>query len=172
MHRQRSKSDPEAGNPPYAAPVTVRPPQERRTDSISFGKREGPGASEIRTRRNHWVLFRFEHDLPQNRLLKSDLRKRKPRRQINSTSEGTLIYGSNRRRDETWRFSAFGQNTSCVIFPKNEKTDQKTGRRRILKMVQGRRSWTNFSPLPQKCEFSNSLKMGLSIISKNSLRDS
>ena len=57
---QRSKSDPEAGNPPYAAPVTVRPPQERRTDSISFGKREGPGASEIQTRRNQWGLLRFE----------------------------------------------------------------------------------------------------------------
>ena len=61
---------------------------------------------------------------------------------------------------------------SLKISPKNEKTDQKTGRRRILKMVQGRRSWTNFSPLPQKCEFSNSLKMGLSTISKISPRDS
>ena len=31
---------------------------------------------------------------------------------------------------------------------------------------------TNFSLSPQNCEFSNSLKTGLSIISKNSLRDS
>ena len=37
---------------------------------------------------------------------------------------------------EKWRFSAFGQNASWAqIYPRNEKTDQKTGRRRILKMV-------------------------------------
>ena len=37
---------------------------------------------------------------------------------------------------EKWRFSAFGQNASWAqIYPQNEKTDQKTGRRRILKMV-------------------------------------
>ena len=37
---------------------------------------------------------------------------------------------------EKWRFSAFGQNASWAqIYPRNEKTDQKTGRRRIKKMV-------------------------------------
>ena len=37
---------------------------------------------------------------------------------------------------EKWRFSAFGQNASWAqIYPQNEKTDQKTGRRRIKKMV-------------------------------------
>ena len=37
---------------------------------------------------------------------------------------------------EKRRFSAFGQNASWAqIYPRNEKTDQKTGRRRILKMV-------------------------------------
>ena len=37
---------------------------------------------------------------------------------------------------EKWRFSAFGQNASWAqIYPQNEKTDQKTGRWRILKMV-------------------------------------
>ena len=39
---------------------------------------------------------------------------------------------------EKWRFSAFGQNASWAqIYPRNEKTDQKTGRRRILKLVGG-----------------------------------
>ena len=38
---------------------------------------------------------------------------------------------------EKWRFSAFGQNASWAqIYPQNEKTDQKTDRRRILKMVE------------------------------------
>ena len=38
---------------------------------------------------------------------------------------------------EKWRFSAFGQNASWAqIYPRNEKTDQKTGRRRIEKMVE------------------------------------
>ena len=38
---------------------------------------------------------------------------------------------------EKWRFSAFGQNASWAqIYPQNEKTDQKTGRWRILKMVE------------------------------------
>ena len=37
---------------------------------------------------------------------------------------------------EKWRFSTFGQNASWAqIYPQNEKTDQKTGRRRILKLV-------------------------------------
>ena len=41
---------------------------------------------------------------------------------------------------EKWRFSAFGQNASWAqIYPQNEKTDQKTGRWRILKMVGGTR---------------------------------
>ena len=40
------------------------------------------------------------------------------------------------------------------------------------KMVEVRRLWTNFSLHPQNCEFFKSLKVGLSIISKNSLRDS
>ena len=37
---------------------------------------------------------------------------------------------------EKWRFSAFGQNASWAqIYPRNEKTDRKTGRWRIKKMV-------------------------------------
>ena len=42
---------------------------------------------------------------------------------------------------------------SLKISPRNEKTDQKTGRRRILKMVQVRRSWTNFSPPSENANF-------------------
>ena len=38
---------------------------------------------------------------------------------------------------------------SLKISSKNEKNDQKTGRRRIFKMVQVKRFWTNFSPPPK-----------------------
>lgn len=53
---------------------------------------------------------------------------------------------------EKWRFSAFGQNASWAqIYPQNEKTDQKTGRRRILKMVEYRRLELLTPTLPVWC---------------------
>ena len=65
---------------------------------------------------------------------------------------------------EKWRFSAFGQNASWAqIYPRNEKTDQKTGRWRILKMVDHffifqknslHLKMANFSSLKRRSKFS------------------
>lgn len=53
---------------------------------------------------------------------------------------------------EKWRFSAFGQNASWAqIYPQNEKNDQKTGRRRIEKMVEYRRLELLTPTLPVWC---------------------
>ena len=56
--------------------------------------------------------------------------------------------------------------------PRNEKTDQKTGRRRIEKMVDHFRNFQKSSLHLKITNFSNPPRWGASAISKNSLRDS
>ena len=59
-----------------------------------------------------------------------------------------------------------------LTYPFNHHRQMRTAQNARNEILGVTRFWTNFSLSPQNCEFSNSLKMGLSIISKNSLRDS
>ena len=71
---------------------------------------------------------------------------------------------------EKWRFSAVGQNASWAqIYPRNEKTDRKTGRRRIEKMVDHFRNFQNSSLHLKTTNFSNPSRWAIFIISKKSL---
>ena len=72
---------------------------------------------------------------------------------------------------EKWRFSAFGQNASWAqIYPRNEKTDQKTGRWRILKMVDLFEAFQKFSLHLKTANFS-SLKRAAISSSRKILRE-
>ena len=70
---------------------------------------------------------------------------------------------------EKRRFSAFGQNVSWAqIYPRNEKTDQKTDRRRIKKMVDHFFIFQKNSLNLKTANFSNPSRWAIFIISKNS----
>ena len=66
-----------------------------------------------------------------------------------------------REMRKQWNLSdAANGPTQTRNHPQNKKNDQKTGRRRILKMVQVRRSWTNFSPPLKNANFPTPSRWG------------